>query len=314
MGDDADGTKDEAAAWLACDDPNFYEAMGAQELAQAYLGFLVDWRGDQAARQRAEASIGVHDEVTSRLQHDSDPMALIDAMARHDLPIEVIFDLGAGVMENFLQWRPEYWELVDDRCSGSPVWARAVSGVWLHDSIRDQLPPRLRALIPSVFGPGEETRRGRRAREKAERKARTRKSWNGRTAPRRLQGVSAGAAALDLLLAALHHLDEIFGDPSTIGTTDDDAAWADLLISTVTGGLGDAVITQSAAADALDFCAELLDRTGSTPLSPEAERAVREVAEGVRRLAKHRAPEGEDNSTDLPETRGDGEHPDGGQG
>lgn len=308
---------EEAAAWLdAWDDRSLYEAMGVPELAQAYVEFLVDSRGDRAARLRAGASIGVHDEVFSRLEHAPDPIALIDAIVQHDLAVEDVFSIGAGVMEDFLRWRPECWELVDDRCASNSVWAQAVSGVWLHDSIREQLPPRLRALIPSVFGPGEEeTHRSRSAREKAERKARTRKSWNGWTAPRSFQGAGPGAADLDLLLAALHRLDTIFSDPSMLGTADDDVAWARLLLTTVTGGLGDAVITPSAVADTLGICAEMLDRTGSTPLSAQAEDAVHQVAAGVRRLAKHRAPEGEGRATDLPEgTRADGEHPDGGQG
>ncbi len=173
---------------LGWDDPNDYEAMGATELAQAYLEHLADGLGDRAGRLRAMTSVGAQDEVFRRLRDDPDPIALIDAIVRHDLPIEDVYGLGAGILEDFLQWRPEYWELVEDRCSSSPVWAQMASGVWLHDSIREQLPPRLRALIPSVFEPVEESRRSRRARERAERKARTRKSWNGR-----VEGPSAGA-------------------------------------------------------------------------------------------------------------------------
>lgn len=291
MGDDVvDGTEEESAAWVeAWYKTRDYEAMGASELAQAYVEFLVDSRGDRAARLRAGDNIGVYDEVCSRLQHGPDPITLIDAIVRHDLPIEGIYSLGASDMEDFLTWRPEYWELVDDRCSHSAVWAQMVSGVRLGGTIREQMPPRLRALIPSVSEPVEESRRSRRAREKAERKAPTRKSWNGRTAPQGLRGVGAGAADLDLLLAALRGLDTIFADPSSLGTTDDGTAWADLLLTTVTNGLGDAVITQSAAAEALDLCAELLDRTGSTTLSPEAEQAIREIATGVRRVAERSA-------------------------
>lgn len=190
MDDDVVGAAEEAAAWLdAWGDRTAYEAMGVPELARAYVEHLVDLRGDRAARLRAEASIGVHDEVFARLEHAPDPIALIDAIVQHDLAVEGVYIIGAGVMEDFLQWRPEYWEMVADRCASNSVWARAVSGVRLHDSILEQIPPRLRAVIPSVPGPGEETRRGRRRREKAERKARTRKSWNGRTEPGRFDGM-----------------------------------------------------------------------------------------------------------------------------
>jgi hypothetical protein len=314
--DDVDDAEYEHAVWvLGGDDSTDYEAMGAPELAQAYLEFVVDSRGARGARLRAAVNAGVHNEVFERLRVGPDPMALVDAIVRCDPSDEDLWSLGAGVMEDFLQWRPEHWEMVDDRCSHSAVWAQMASGVWLRDSIREQMPPGLRALIPSVFGPEEESRRGRRAREKAERKARTRKSWNGRTAPRRLQGAWPQAADLDLLLAALRDLGEIFSDPSAIGTADDDAAWSDLLISTVTDGLGNASITRSAADDALDICTDMLDRTGRSVLSAEAEDAVRRVVEAVRGLAEHRAPEGEDGATGLPEgTRGDGEHPDGGRG
>ncbi|MFF2622646.1 hypothetical protein [Oerskovia jenensis] len=309
MDDDVVGAADEGAAWLdAWGDRTDYEVMGVPELARAYVEHLVDLRGDRAARLRALDAIGVHDEVFSRLEHAPDPIALIDAIVQHDLAVEDVYSIGAGVMEDFLQWRPECWEMVADRCTSNSVWARAVSGAWLHDTIREQLPPRLSELIPSVFEPVEESRRSRRAREKAERKARTRKSWNGRTAPRGLRGTGPGAADLDLLLAALHRLDSTFADPSSLGATDDDAAWADLALTTATDGLGDAMITQSASADALDLCAELLDRTGSTPLSPEAEQAVREVAAGVRRLAERsaHAEEGPAESSDRTRERDPG--------
>ena len=179
MGDDVvDGAEDESAAWVeAWWDTRDYEAMGAPELAQAYLEFVVDGIGDRAGRLRAEANAGAHSEVFERLQHDPDPITLIDAIVRCAPPVEVVWVLGAGVMEEFLRWRPELWEQVEERCSGSSVWAQMVSGVWLDGAVREKMPARLRALIPSVSvsEPVEESRRSHRAREKAERKARTRK-------------------------------------------------------------------------------------------------------------------------------------------
>jgi hypothetical protein len=188
--DDVDDAEYEHAVWvLGGDDSTDYEAMGAPELAQAYLELVVDSRGDRGARLRAAVNAGVHNEVFERLRVGPDPIALIDAIVRCDPSDEDLWSLGAGVMEDFLQWRPEYWEMVDDRCSHSEVWAQMASGVWLRDSIREQMPPRLRALVPSVFVLGEESGRDRRRREKADRKARTRKNRNERTEPRRLDGM-----------------------------------------------------------------------------------------------------------------------------
>ncbi|MHA7132350.1 hypothetical protein [Oerskovia turbata] len=191
MGDDAvDGAEDDATLEPGLDDGVDHRAMSAPDLASAYVRHLLDGSGDRAARLRAIASVGAQDEVFRRLRDDPDPMALIDAIAACDQAVEVVHVLGAGVMEDFLQWRPEFWHQVDDRCSGDATWAQMASGVWLPDAICEQLPPRLRALAPSVLAPEESSRRGRRRREKAERKARARKSGNGRTEPRRFEGMS----------------------------------------------------------------------------------------------------------------------------
>ncbi|WP_454729927.1 hypothetical protein [Cellulosimicrobium protaetiae] len=124
-------------------------------LARRYLSWLLLTEGTRAERLRAEAEVGVSEEVRSRVEHDADPLPLLDALvaqavARGDE--RLVARLGAGPVEEAIVGRPDLAGRIAARCRAEPAWSEVVRGAWVDEHRARDLPATLSVLVTVLKG------------------------------------------------------------------------------------------------------------------------------------------------------------------
>ncbi|WP_415297050.1 hypothetical protein [Cellulosimicrobium sp. SJTW-1] len=124
-----------------------------EDLARRYLGWLLLTEGARAERLRAEAEVGVSEEVRSVVEHDADPLpdALVaQAVASGDE--RLVTRLGAGIVEEAIVGRSDLAGRIAARCRAEPTWSEVVQGAWVEERRARDLPGPLPALVTVLKG------------------------------------------------------------------------------------------------------------------------------------------------------------------
>jgi len=126
-----------------------------EDLARRYLGWLPLTEGTRAERLRAEAEVGVSVEVWSRVEHDADPLPLLDALVAQAAASEderLVTRLGAGIVEEAILGRPDLAGRIAARCRAEPTWSEVVRAAWVDERQARDLPAPLPALVTVLKG------------------------------------------------------------------------------------------------------------------------------------------------------------------
>ncbi|MBE9939211.1 hypothetical protein [Cellulosimicrobium cellulans] len=126
-----------------------------EDLARRYLGWLLLTEGARAERLRAEAEAGVPEEVRSVVEHDADPLPLLDALVAQAVASgdeRLVTRLGAGIVEEAIVGRPDLAGRIAARCRAEPTWSEVVRGAWVEERRARDLPDPLPALVTVLKG------------------------------------------------------------------------------------------------------------------------------------------------------------------
>ncbi|UKJ62463.1 hypothetical protein H1Q78_11775 [Cellulosimicrobium cellulans] len=124
-------------------------------LARRYLSWLLLTEGTRAERLRAEAEVEVSEEARSCVEHDADPLPLLDALVAQAVASEderLVTRLGAGLVEEAVVGRPDLADRIAARCRAEPSWSEVVRGAWADERRARDLPAPLRALVTVLKG------------------------------------------------------------------------------------------------------------------------------------------------------------------
>ncbi|MFB8230372.1 hypothetical protein [Cellulosimicrobium sp. NPDC055967] len=126
-----------------------------EDLARRYLGWLLLTAGTRAERLRSEAEVEVSEVARSCVEHDADPLPLLDALVAQAVASEderLVTWLGAGIVEEAIVGRPDLAGRIAARCRAEPAWSQVVRGAWVEERRARDLPDPLPALVTVLKG------------------------------------------------------------------------------------------------------------------------------------------------------------------